>query len=281
MGTDFYSVLGVPKDASADDIKKAYRKLAIKYHPDKNKEPDAAEKFKEISHAYEVLSDPEKRQIYDKYGEEGLQGGGMNFHSAEDIFSQFFGGGGGIFGSFFGGGGGAREPKKGKDVVHAINVSLEDLYMGTTKKIRITRMKKCNECLGRGTKGGAAAATCSRCKGTGVQTTVRQLGPGFIQQMQSTCELCNGEGKTIKKEDQCPECKGKRLVEEKKEVEIHITPGMVEGEKIVFEEQANDTPSPDSVAGDIVIVIKQKPHDVFQRIPSQPDNLFITKKIKL
>ncbi|KAK2979421.1 hypothetical protein RJ640_016333 [Escallonia rubra] len=163
--TKYYAVLGVSKDASQDDLKKAYRKAAIKNHPDKGGDP---EKFKELAQAYEVLSDPEKREIYDQYGEDALKegmGGGGGMHDPFDIFSSFFGGG-----SPFGGGGSSRgrRQRKGEDVVHSLKVSLEDLYKGTSKKLSLSRNVICSRCKGKGSKSGASMQ-CSGCQGTGMK----------------------------------------------------------------------------------------------------------------
>lgn len=280
----YYEILGVPRTASEEEIKKSYKKLALKYHPDKNKDPDAPERFKEISEAYDVLSKPDKREIYDRYGEEGLKNGGFTATSAEDIFSQIFGGG--MFGSMFGFGGGGRGgsasqqgPTKGKDAVHPLSVSLEEMYTGTVKRLRITRMIKCPKCQATGSKSKSAPVKCSRCRGTGIQVVTKQVGPGFIQQFQSRCEQCEGEGTVVDKDDLCPNCQGKRLVEDKKLIEVNVDRGAYDNQRVVFEGEANDSPSADSVPGDIIIVIKQKPHDVFQRIDKY--NLLIQRKIKL
>lgn len=174
----FYELLGVDKEATFDQIKKAYRKLAIKHHPDKGGDP---EKFKEITNAYETLSDREKRDLYDKYGEEGVKnGGGMR---GADIFSQMFGGG-------------AREdrgPKKGKSVQHHIKVTLEEIYKGKTTKIAVNRDRICADCEGRGGKDGANS-TCQGCKGRGMRTQMTMLGPGMYSQSTGPCSDCGGSG---------------------------------------------------------------------------------------
>ncbi|CAN1251798.1 Chaperone protein dnaJ 2 [Linum perenne] len=188
--TKYYEILGVPKSASPEDLKKAYRKAAIKNHPDK---------FKELAQAYEVLSDPEKREIYDQYGEDALKegmGGGGGGHNPFDIFESFFGGG-------FGGGGSSRgrRQRRGEDVVHPLKVSLEDLYLGTTKKLK-------------GSKSGASMK-CSGCQGSGMKVSIRQLGPGMIQQMQHPCNECKGTGESISDKDRCSQCKGEKVVPQK------------------------------------------------------------------
>jgi len=257
--TKYYTLLGVERSANADELKKAYRKAAIKNHPDKGGDP---EKFKEISAAYEVLSDPEKRQIYDEYGEdalkEGMGGGGGGGGNPFDIFEGLFGGmgGGGPFG------GGRRGPRKGEDVVHPIKVGLADLYNGITKKLTLTKNVLCSKCDGKGSKSGASGR-CAGCQGSGVKVQLRQIGPGMVQQMQSVCPECRGAGQTISERDKCPQCRGNKVVEEKKVLEVHIEKGMTHNQKIVFEGEADE--APDTVPGDIVFVIQQKEHDTFKR----------------
>ncbi|KAJ4895672.1 Chaperone protein dnaJ 3 [Raphanus sativus] len=270
--TKFYEILGVPKTASPEDLKKAYKKAAIKNHPDKGGDP---EKFKELAQAYEVLSDPEKREIYDEYGEdalkEGMGGGGGGGHDPFDIFSSFFGG------SPFGGGGSSRgrRQRRGEDVVHPLKVSLEDLYLGTTKKLSLSRNALCSKCNGKGSKSGASMK-CGGCQGTGMKVTMRQLGPGMIQQMQHACNECKGTGETINDRDRCPQCKGDKVVPEKKVLEVNVEKGMLHSQKITFEGQADE--APDTVTGDIVFVIQQKEHPKFKR---KGEDLFVEHTLSL
>ncbi|KAG9133383.1 hypothetical protein Leryth_021694 [Lithospermum erythrorhizon] len=270
--TKYYDVLGVQKSSSQEDIKKAYRKAAIKNHPDKGGDP---EKFKEISHAYEVLSDPEKREIYDEYGEDALKegmGGGGGGHDPFDIFSSFFGGG-----SPFGGGGSSRgrRQRRGEDVVHPLKVSLEDLYNGTSKKLSLSRNVLCLKCKGKGSKSGASP-TCSGCQGSGMKVSIRQLGPSMIQQMQHACNECNGTGETISDRDRCPQCKGEKLVQAKKVLEVNVEKGMQNGQKITFRGEADE--APDTVTGDIVFVLQMKEHPKFKR---KGDDLFVEHTLSL
>jgi DnaJ family protein A protein 2 len=238
--TKYYEVLGVSKTASQDELKKAYRKAAIKNHPDKGGDP---EKFKELSQAYEVLSDPEKREIYDQYGEDALKdgmGGGSSsdFHSPFDIFEQLFPGSG----TFGGGGSRVRRQKRGEDVVRTMMVSLEDLYNGTTKKLSLSRSVLCSKCKGKGSKSGASG-TCHGCRGVGMRTITRQIGFGMIQQMNTVCPECKGTGEIISEKDKCPGCKGSKVVQEKKVLEVHVEKGMQHGQKIVFQGQADEAVS--------------------------------------
>ena len=250
--TKFYDTLGVSPNASESELKKAYRKLALKYHPDKN--PNAGDKFKEISHAYEILSDADKRAAYDRYGEEGLQDNGMGGMSADELFSQFFGGG-----MFGGDGSRRREPKKTKDMVYPMKVSLEDLYKGKTSKIALQKNVICGGCKG---QGGKDVRKCQSCDGQGVKVQIRQMGP-MIQQYQTTCGDCRGEGETMKEQDRCKICRGKKVVNERKILEVHIDKGMKAGQKIVFSGESDQMPGVQT--GDVVIVIEEKPHSLFKR----------------
>lgn len=247
-----YNVLGVAKDADETEIKKAFRKLALKNHPDKGGD---IEKFKEISAAAEILSDPDKRKLYDQYGMEGLEGQSTEHHSADDIFSMFFGGGGG-------GRRGRGGPQRGEDIVHTIKVSLEDLYNGKTHRLAITRDKPCGDCEGRGGKVGAEKA-CSDCQGRGVRISIRQIGPGMVQQMQSACNSCAGAGKVMREEDKCKACRGKKTFKDRKILEVAVEKGMSNGQKIRFSGEADEIPG--TVPGDVVIVIQEKEHDTFKR----------------
>ncbi|KNC95820.1 chaperone DnaJ [Spizellomyces punctatus DAOM BR117] len=269
--TKYYDLLEVAPGASESELKKAYRKLALKYHPDKN--PDAGDKFKDISHAYEVLSDPQKREVYDRYGEEGLQGegagGGM---SPEDLFSHLFGGGG-----FFGGGGGRSRPsgpRKGKDMAHALKVSLEDLYKGKVSKLALQKQVICQKCDGKGGKEGAVRQ-CTTCAGRGVKIIMRQIGP-MIQQMQQTCPDCQGEGEVINAKDRCKGCNGKKVIAERKILEVYIDKGMQDGQKITFTGEGDQAPG--IIPGDVIIVIEEKEHPRFKR---KGDDLYYEAKIDL
>jgi len=243
--TKFYKLLEVEKGANENEIKKAYRKLAVKHHPDKGGDP---EKFKEITRAYEVLSDPEKRSKYDRFGEDGVDGEGGG-GDPSDIFDAFFGGGGRR-----GGGGGGRRRQKTKDVVQPLKVTLEQLYQGATKKMAITRQvidKK------RGVQ------TCDACDGRGVKVEVIRMGP-MIQQMQSQCNACGGQGKSFKTK------------QEREVLEVHITKGAPDGHKVPFREMADEHPDADT--GDVVFVLKQQEHAEFKR---KGADLYLERTISL
>jgi len=266
--TRFYDILGVAPAADDSQLKKAYRKLAMKWHPDKN--PDdakAQEKFKEISEAYGILSDKEKRTTYDNYGEQGLKeggggrGGGFGGGDPFDIFNMFFQGGGGM-------GGRHRGPRKGKDVVHQQGVTLENLYNGCTKKLSLQKKVLCCKCDGSGVQPEFAdrrdaIQSCATCRGQGMVIKTRQIGPGMMQQMQSVCPKCNGEGQIMNHKYTCKSCNGNKTTKERKILEIHVEKGMEEGHKITFRGEGDQ--EPDIEPGDVVIVLIEKKHDIFQR----------------
>ncbi|KAJ2158635.1 Type I HSP40 co-chaperone [Coemansia sp. RSA 552] len=271
--TKLYDLLGVSPDASDNELKKAYRKLALKYHPDKN--PNAGEQFKEISHAYEILGDEQKRKMYDAYGEEGLNGagGGAGGVDAQDLFSQLFGGGGG---GMFGGGGrrGPSGPRRGKDIAHALKVSLEDLYKGKTSKLQVNKTVICPDCDGVGGKEGAVKK-CAVCDGRGIEVMLRQMGP-MMQQIQQPCRKCHGEGEEIDPRLKCKKCNGRKVTNVRKQLEVNIDRGMKEGQKVVFQGEADQAPG--IVPGDIVIVIQEKEHSRFKR---RGDDLYYEAEIDL
>lgn len=268
--TKYYDLLEVQPDASESDLKKAYRKKALRLHPDKGGDPEL---FKEVTHAYEVLSDSQKRSIYDTRGEAGLsESGGMGGMDPQDLFSQLFGGGGG----FFGGPGGSRNqgPRKSKDLIHRVNVSLEDLYKGKTTKLALTRNVICPKCDGKGGKEGAVRP-CGSCQGRGVRVTLRQMGP-MIQQLQQPCDECSGSGEIINHRDKCKTCNARKTVSEKKMLEVHIDKGMKGGQTITFSGESDQAPG--VVPGDVIIVIEEKAHERFKRTDN---NLMIDVEVDL
>jgi len=273
----FYDILGITREATSEEIKKSYRKLAMQYHPDKNpNNPAAAEKFQEISYAYEVLADSEKRELYNQYGEEGLKEGGGGGFSAEDIFSQFFGG------SFFGPGGprggrgGRPQQRRGDDLQHPLKVTLEDLYKGKTTKLSLQKSVLCAECSGKGAKNPNSVKRCDGCKGQGIKITLRPIAPGMVQQMQQTCPDCSGTGEFIREKDRCTHCNGAKTYSEKKVLDVYIDRGMRHGQRIVFNGEGDQAPN--VVPGDIIVVLQQKEHAVFKR---DGDDLFMEQDLTL
>ena len=260
VDTKLYDILGVSPSASENELKKAYRKLAKEYHPDKN--PDAGDKFKEISFAYEVLTNPEKKELYDRRGEQGLRDGGSGGPVMDmDIFSHIFGGG--LFG-FMGGQGRGRNggKRRGEDMVHPLKVSLEDLYNGKTTKLKVSKNVLCGACNGQGGKAGAVQK-CVACQGRGMRIMLRQLVPGMVQQMQSVCTDCNGEGEVINEKDRCRKCEGHKVSMETKLLEVHVDKGMRHGQKIKFTGEADQATGVEP--GDIVLVLQEKEHEEFRR----------------
>ena len=270
---DYYEVLGVDKKASATEIKKAYRKLAMKYHPDKTKGDKAAEeKFKEASEAYEVLSDEAKRQRYDQFGHSGLEGtfgsGGFDwsdFTHASD-FSDIFGDGGlgSIFENLFGGGFGSsrrsRRSNVGEDVQISLSLTLEEIAKGIDKKIKINLQDTCPSCNGSGSSDGKVR-TCPQCNGNG---QVRQMTRSLFGHMQTvvTCPSCHGEGKII--ENKCSNCGGEGRIKKAKTINVHIPAGVAEGQYIRLRGSGNIGPR-GGERGDILVHIHEKEHKIFER----------------
>ncbi|ORE12724.1 hypothetical protein BCV71DRAFT_190558 [Rhizopus microsporus] len=234
----------------------------MKYHPDKN--PEEGERFKEISHAYEILSDPQARAAYDQYGEEGPGGSGGGFGmSADELFANLFGGGGDFgFGGGFGGDfhGGPRRPRKGESMKYPLSVTLEDLYLGKHTKLALEKNVICSNCDGKGGKTGATKK-CVTCNGRGFKVAMRQVGMGMLQQMQIPCDDCGRTGEIAK--DRCKRCKGKKVTVEKKFLDIYIEKGMTHGQKIVQKGEGDQEPGIEP--GDVILVLDQKEHAVFER----------------
>jgi len=254
----YYDTLGVKKDATPAQIKKAYRKMAMKHHPDRGGDQN---KFKELNEIYEVLSNKEKRALYDKGGKEAVDKG----EAGGDPFSHFFGGGGG--------GGGAKKKKKGADAVAKLSVTLEDLYNGCSKELRYRKKTLCSGCNGMGGKG---VTECRKCDGKGVRMVIRQLGPGMIQQMQSHCDDCNGQGEIVPRGSLCKQCRGKKVETKMKTLTVHINKGMKSGAKIKFDQEADQAPN--TIPGDLVVKLELKPHSKFHR---EGAHLFYRKVITI
>lgn len=266
---DYYEVLGVDKNASEDDIKKAYRKIAIKYHPDRNPgNKEAEEKFKEAAEAYDVLHDPQKRQQYDQFGFNGPAGsggfGGAGGFSMDDIFSMFgdvFGGGG--FGGFGGFGGGQRRPaqNRGSDLRLKVRLTLQEIATGTTKKFKVKRDMTCKHCHGTGSENGSATETCPTCHGSGyvMRTTQSLFG---VMQTQSVCPTCEGEGTVIK--NKCHECHGNGVVKGEEIVEINIPAGVSEGMVVNVPGKGN-AGKRNGISGNIQVFIEEELNDTFIR----------------
>lgn len=263
---DYYEVLSVAKNAAGDEIKKAYRKVAIKYHPDKNPDdPTAEDKFKEAAEAYEVLSNEQKRARYDQYGHQGMGGNGGGSPNMEDIFSQFgdiFGGGG--FESFFGGGRsqqGGRRVRKGSNLRIKLKLDLEEVANGVEKKIKVKRYVACEPCSGTGAKNGTDLKTCGTCNGQG---QVKRVVNTMLGQMvsASTCPTCEGEGKVIT--STCDVCKGDGRQLHEEVIPINIPAGVAEGMQLSMTGKGN-YPERGGVPGDLLIQIEEEPHELLRR----------------
>jgi molecular chaperone DnaJ len=269
---DYYEILGVEKKASADEVKSAYRKLAMQFHPDKNKSPDAEEKFKEISEAYAVLSDQGKRQQYDQFGHAGID----QRYSQEDIFrgvdfEDLFRdigmggrtrGGGSIFDIFFGGGGGRREgPSRGSDLLYELTINLEDAANGKAVDLEVPRTEPCDVCHGSGAKPGTSPKTCSSCRGSG-QVNRTQNTPFGRFMTTSTCPTCRGTGTII--DSPCSACHGGGTVQRRRKIEVKIPPGVDTGSRLRVsgEGEAGGKGGP---PGDLYVEVNVRPHNIFTR----------------
>jgi molecular chaperone DnaJ len=256
---DYYEVLGVDRGIDEKDLKKAYRRIAMKYHPDRNSDdPESENKFKEASEAYEVLSDPEKRAAYDRFGHAGVDpngmGGGAGAHGFGgggfgDIFSD-------VFGDIFGGGGHGHRPRRGADLQYTLEVSLEQAVAGTTAKIQIPTVVACKTCDGSGAKPGTSPTTCQTCNGQG-QIRIQQS----IFSVQQTCSTCGGTGSMIK--DPCASCHGQGMVRERKTLSVKVPPGVDTGDRIRLAGEGEVAPG--GAAGDLYVQISIKPHAIFER----------------
>ena len=266
---DYYDILGVPRTSTKDDIKNEYRKLALKYHPDRNKAPDAEEKFKEISEAYAILSDDEKRAQYDRFGHAGIDGR----YSREDIFRGVdfdeilrdlgfgFGGGfGSIFDAFLGGRR-TRGPERGQDIGYDLDISLEQAYTGLGTEIEVPRTERCAECNGSGARPGTSPKKCSECGGTGQIQHVQVAGFMHFARIEP-CKKCRGRGTIIEKP--CNRCRGRGIVEQHRRISIKIPPGVDTGSQLLLRGEG-DTPNGSGRRGDLYVVIHVRPHETFKR----------------
>lgn len=256
--TKYYDLLGISSDADKKEIKKAFRKAAMKHHPDQGGDMD---KFKEIKQAYEVLVDEQKRAAYDQFGEAGVDesagggpggfgGGGMD---PNDIFSQFFGGQQAQR---------PQQPRKTDNINSAVQLTLEELYEGTTKSLAFNKTVLCGTCDGLGATSTKSIRTCTVCNGSGYVIRTQQMGP-MLQQFQSVCTACGGEGKSIDPKDRCGTCHGAKVVSKRKELEVTIKPGLKHGQKLVLRGEADEAPNQEP--GDIILTIHEKPHHTFSR----------------
>ncbi|TGA99573.1 molecular chaperone DnaJ [Sporolactobacillus shoreae] len=270
---DYYEILGVGKDASKDEIKKAFRQLARKYHPDVNKSTDAPEKFKEVTKAYEVLSDPQKRAQYDQFGEAdpNEQQGGFGGFGGQGFGGGDFGGFGDIFDQIFNGGGRRRNPnapRQGADLQYEMSITFEEAAFGKTTEIRVPKEETCSNCHGTGAKPGTKPESCSHCHGTGQLNTEQNTPFGRIVNRR-VCPYCQGTGKIVK--DPCRACGGKGKVKVNRKIEVKIPAGIDDGQQIRLSGQGeagvNGGPT-----GDLYIVFAVKPHKVFKR---DGDNVYL------
>jgi molecular chaperone DnaJ len=278
---DYYEVLGLEKSASEDDIKRAYRRLAMKYHPDRNPGDAEAEKsFKEAAAAYEILSDTSKRQVYDQYGHDGLKGGGgpaphdFSRMNVEDIFSMF----NDIFAGQGGGGGGRRGPARGYDLETQISLTLEEVATGCEKSVDFTRMDVCETCTGSGAKPGSKPVKCSTCGGHG---KVQQSGLGGMFRMVIACPACGGRGQVIK--EFCASCKGKGRTPKARKLSVRVPAGIADGQAVRVRGEG-EPPGPDEsrdgtgARGDLHVVVSVQEHRLFKR---DGDNLILELPISI
>jgi molecular chaperone DnaJ len=267
---DYYDVLGVPRNATKDQLKTEYRKLALKYHPDRNKEPGAEDKFKEISEAYAILSDDDKRSQYDRFGHAGID----SRYSTEDIFRGVnfdeifrdigFGGGGGfesIFDMFFGGRGGPQRSTRGGDLRYDLEISLEQAYAGLSTEIEVPRRERCSECNGTGARPGTSPKKCPECGGTGQIQHVQTRGFIHFARIEP-CRKCRGRGTIIEKP--CTVCRGVGIVERHRRINIRIPPGVDTGSQLILRGEG-DAANGGGQRGDLYVVVNVRPHNVFRR----------------
>ncbi len=266
---DYYDILGVPRNASNEEIKNQYRKLALKYHPDRNKSPDAEDRFKEISEAYAVISDAEKRAQYDRFGHAGID----SRYSAEDIFRGVdfdeifrdlgfgFGGFESIFDTFFGGGRRTRGAPRGQDLRYDLEISLDQAYSGLTTEIEVPRSERCAECNGSGARPGTTPKKCPECGGTGQIQHVQVSGFMHFARIEP-CSKCRAKGVIVEKP--CSGCRGLGIVERRRRISIRIPSGVDTGSQLVLRGEG-DAPDGGGHKGDLYVVVHVRPHELFRR----------------
>jgi molecular chaperone DnaJ len=269
---DYYEILGIDRGAADNDIKSAYRKLAMQYHPDRNPgDKEAEDRFKEATEAYEVLKDSQKRQAYDQFGHAGVGQGagfggfggfeGFDLGDALRAFMRDFGGGS-IFDDFFGmGGGGQRRRNRGEDLRIRISLTLEEIASGVDKSVKVRRLVGCDTCSGSGVAAGSSKKTCPQCKGAGQVRTISRTFLGTVQQV-TTCNMCRGSGEIIA--DACRTCRGEGRVRGESQVSIHVPPGVSSGNYMTIESMGNVAPN-NGQAGDLIAVFEEKEHEHFTR----------------
>jgi len=268
MAKDYYDLLGLPRDAEPDQIKKAYRRLAMRYHPDRNGEPDAEERFKEVTEAYEVLRDPQKRDMYDRYGEAGVRrgaggqapfGGFGSFADAFEVFMREFGSGG--LGDLFGGGrGSAAGPRRGSSLKVSLSITLEEAARGVERTIRVAAMDRCGRCEGSGAKPGSTAVVCETCAGAG---EIRQVQRSMLGQFVSVrpCPDCGGRGRSV---DPCEACDGSGRVRGEREVDVEVPAG-ISGEDYLKLKGRGNAGVRGGPPGDLIVAVEVAPHERFER----------------
>ncbi len=271
MKRDYYEILGVERSVTLDEVKKSYRALAMQYHPDRNPDnPEAEEKFKEATEAYEVLSDADKRARYDRFGHEGVRQNDFgHYQNANDIFSHFAdifggmaGGGGGIFDQFFGGGQrNPNAPERGADIQIPLSLTLEEIAAGVEKKLKVRHLKTCSTCSGKGAKNGSAVETCATCHGSGQIRQVRSMGFGQFVNV-SVCTTCQGTGQSIR--ERCDVCQGEGRVQQESTLKVNIPAGVSEGNYLTLNAQGH-AGRRGGPSGSALVVIHEEEHEVFLR----------------
>ena len=271
---DYYEILKLARDSTDDQIKRAFRRLAKQLHPDVNKSSDAEARFKEVGEAYAILSDPEKRGVYDRYGHEGLAGmGGTDFSGGfpfEDIFDQFFGGFGGVRH-----GGSARGQRRGADLRYSLGITFDEAMRGTVREIEITRAETCTRCQGSRAEPGTSPVRCATCSGTGEVRQVRQTFLGSMVNV-STCPACGGQGEEVS--TPCRECRGAGQVEAPRRLSVKIPAGVDDGTQIRLSGEGENAGGRDGLAGNLYVVLAVEPHPYFRR---QDDDVLLELEINV